>query len=235
MATEQVHKLAAVQEKDIAILKLKREVQDIPARKAETENRNSIKKDALAKAREELKEQQSHVKQVEVEVASEQQRMLKLREQQFQLKSNKEFKAMEEEIKVVEARISALEDKQLSLMEAADGINVKINAAKAELDTAVGRTSMETSELDRRKVEIEAEIGKLEAERGVLAAEVDPKWLARYDRMFQSRQDRVLVQVEHGTCGGCHMTLAPHLVHDARRGNIMTSCQFCGRQIYYAE
>jgi len=227
-----VQMLAAVQEKDIAILKLRNEIRDIPARKTELEGRNSQKKEALSKLNEKLKNIQSQMKQVEIEIEAERQRILKLREQQLQLKSNKEFKAMEDEVKGVEVKIGTLEEKELGFMENIEACNQDIASAKGDLDMALAQTARETAALDQRVGEIEGKVTGLLAERAVLAEKVDKKWLSRYESMFQNRQDRVLVLVEHRTCGGCHMTLAPHLIHDAKRNNVMTACPFCGNLIY---
>jgi uncharacterized protein len=56
-------------------------------------------------------------------------------------------------------------------------------------------------------------------------------WLQAYERIF-TRKDAALVPVEDGVCGGCHMTLPPSVVHQARRRNAAVACVYCGRLLY---
>ena len=76
------------------------------------------------------------------------------------------------------------------------------------------------------------ELKRKEEERKGLAAEIDPTWLARYERLFAKQRDAAIALVEHGTCGSCHMKLSPSQVVDARKSDSLTLCDFCGRMLY---
>jgi uncharacterized protein len=65
-----------------------------------------------------------------------------------------------------------------------------------------------------------------------LAAEIDPVWLARYERLFAKQRDAAIALVEHGTCGSCHMKLSPSQVVESRKPDTLTLCDFCGRMLY---
>ena len=76
------------------------------------------------------------------------------------------------------------------------------------------------------------ELKRKEEERKGLAADIDPTWLARYERLFAKQRDAAIALVEHGTCGSCHMKLSPSQVVDARKSDSLTLCDFCGRMLY---
>jgi predicted nucleic acid-binding Zn-ribbon protein len=39
--------------------------------------------------------------------------------------------------------------------------------------------------------------------------------------------------VRNGNCGGCHLNLPPQVVHNAKTGGSLTSCDYCGRILYF--
>jgi hypothetical protein len=96
-----------------------------------------------------------------------------------------------------------------------------------------GRANQDEEVLKKRLENIQAEIHDLQVDRDSQAAGTDPTWLARYDRIFKRTADYALVPVENAACGGCHMKLPPHLVHEAKRGLAMTQCSFCSRILYW--
>jgi len=56
---------------------------------------------------------------------------------------------------------------------------------------------------------------------------------ARYERLAKSRGENVLVGVEHGVCGGCHMKLPPQTLVACQSDQDLVTCNSCGRILYY--
>jgi predicted nucleic acid-binding Zn-ribbon protein len=223
--------LASIQELDTRILRLERQIRDIPARQDQITAKNDHLREVISVTKDKLTHDQSAAKQLELDVESQKEKIAKLREQQLLLKTNKEFRAMEDEIKGHEAKISAIEDDSIASFDQIDKTNGEMADASKALENAEEGSRQEILEMDRRRGEIQTELETLTGERGTLAAEADPAWLKHYERILSSKGD-ALVRVEHGTCSGCHMTIAPHLIHDARRGDSLTCCSFCGRLLY---
>jgi predicted nucleic acid-binding Zn-ribbon protein len=226
-----VDKLLELQKRDCTIRDIKQELQDIPARQKEEEVRLDEHKLALAEAEEGLKAEQASIADVELEISSSNEKISKLRQQQLDLKTNKEFRAMEDEIKAVLAGITNFEDNQLLLMEnleQANGIVEEKRKALAEEATAVESDKQVHGE---RATELERELKTLEDARVSEAADIDTEWLSRYDLIIE-RKDRAMVLVDNGICGGCHMQLPPAVIHAAAAHNDMVFCDHCGRLLY---
>jgi len=232
LVSTQAELLAAVQEIDMQILRLEKELTDIPARKKTIEQANAHKQESLKSAKTLLASKQSATKQIELDVEAERQKIRKFREQQVQLKSNKEFKAMEDEIRQVEKKIGALEEKEIVSLEESDKVSVTVASIKHLMDKAEQEMRVELDGMDKRCADLDAKRQKLVAERTEKVVGVDPRWLNRYEAILKSKKDRALVRVDHKVCGGCNMALPPHVVHDARRGDLLLSCSFCGRLLY---
>ncbi len=231
MATT-VEQLEALQGLDIRIMKLDKELQDIPAKKQELEAQNDKYRVAVDSAKSVVGEFQAKAKERELAAETQRNKILKLREQQLGLKTNKEFKAMEHEIQGLEDKISEIEDDELRVLEDADAGTSGLRDAEKTLAEAQERMGLEVAEQDTRKEEISTELATLSEKRRILAEQVDSWWLHRYQSIMDNKKDAALVRLEHGVCGGCNMKLPPHVVHDARKGDHMVVCSYCARLLY---
>ena len=231
MATSIIEQLLAVQDCDRQILRLQTELRDIPARKHEIESRLQEHQAAVAEAKDVQKARQSAIKELELEIQSWGQKITKLREQQFQLKTNKEFKTMEGEIAVCQEQIIRIEDRVLGTMEEVDKATADVLRREAELRSEQGGVKDDLIAMDERVKALQAELEQVTKQRESLAAPVDPNWLKPYYRIFLNKKDWGLVTVENGTCSGCHMKLPPYLCHDARKRTAIVVCEYCGRML----
>ncbi len=227
----EIKKLLPLQELDCQLRDMKREIEDIPARKEEEQSRLEEHKANLAKAEEAMKLEQAKIKELELEVQSCKEQIEKYRQQQMVLKSNKEFKAMEIEIANVQSKIREHEDEELVLMEDVEKARVHVTERRKELEAEEEAVNMDVVELDKRMAGIEEEITSLEARRGEVVGDVPGDMLSRYE-MIQARRDRALVPVEGGICGGCHMKLPPSVNQNILKQEDMVSCDHCGRLLY---
>jgi predicted nucleic acid-binding Zn-ribbon protein len=77
------------------------------------------------------------------------------------------------------------------------------------------------------------EVQERKVKRSGLADLVEPKLRAVYERMFANKRGHVLVGVDGGSCGGCHIKLPQQLILSCRSDEI-TNCINCGCMLYYS-
>lgn len=225
--------LLVLQEKDRKIAKLQREIRDIPARKADIEKQLDGAKSKLAADREALKKVTSDLKQLEVEEASIQEKILKYKQQQMEAKTNEQYRAFLQEIAAAEKSISALEDREIKLMEQVEASKNAIVASEAVLQAEESGIREEKEMLDDRLNEIQEELGVLLADRKEKTAGVNPSLLAKYERLLANKGDFAVVSVEKDHCSGCHMRLPPQVINDALNPAKLVICNFCGRMLIH--
>lgn len=228
-----IERLLIVQDRDRKLAQLLREKADIPARIHQIEARLSAHQESLHAAQEEVKKNAAGMKLIEGEIDARKQKIAKFREQQFQIKSNVEYKALEHEITVVQKDIRGLEDNELVLMEGSDKIRQMIGEREGDLKQEQKRVGEDQQVLQKRLDQIMAEVHDLQVDRDALAKDCDPSSLGLYDRIMKKTADYAVVRVENGSCGGCHMKLTPQLVHDTRKGLTLTQCNYCSRILYW--
>lgn len=233
--SEVVEKLLAVQDVDMRIREIEKELKDIPARKDLELTRLNEHKEALEKAEADLKSAQAEVNQMELETSTRKEKISKLRAQQFELKTNEQFRAMEDEIKGAEKEISEIEDREIELMDAVESARSALAERAAALKEEEAAVKDDIAVFDERASALEHELSGCREERERAVEGIQAEWLSYYGRILERRNDRVLVPLESGVCGGCHMTLPPSVHHATRRqDDEMVVCDYCGRLLYSA-
>jgi predicted nucleic acid-binding Zn-ribbon protein len=226
-----IEALLALQEHDRRISEIEQQLRDIPARKELELKRLDEHKQALESVREKLKAKLSEIKQIELDVENQRERISKFRQQQLEIKTNKEFRAVESEIKTAEDQIRGFEDGELVVMEELEALREDSKVREADLAAEEKAVQADVAAFDERAVALEEDLAAEREARERAVAPVDREWLERYDIIRRRRPDAV-VRLENGVCGGCHMRLPPAALHDTRRQDTMTVCDFCGRLLH---
>jgi predicted nucleic acid-binding Zn-ribbon protein len=228
----EIEKLQNVQQYDTRTHDIERELRDIPARKQQEQERLAARRQALAEIQEQLKLKQAEVKKFDVEGGSLRDKIDKLRQQQLQLKTNKEFQAMEAEIKTLQDQISELEDRELLVMEEVDALQGQRRQREQELREEEQTVQADIRVLDERMSGLRTELEQVRADREKAAADVAAEWLSVYERLAVRKEQALVHLEEGGICGGCHMKLPPSAVHDTRKRTAIVTCAYCGRLLY---
>ncbi|MCD8034497.1 zinc ribbon domain-containing protein [Alistipes sp.] len=152
------------------------------------------------------------------------------KEQQNNVRNNREFDAITKEIEYQELEIELAEKR---LKEYAAGVKVK----KAQLEDAEAQSKERLADLGAKKTElegIEAETAPLVAEYEVLGAQakekIDERLLSAYERIRRNvRNGLAVVTVKRDACGGCFNRIPPQRQVDIRQGKKIIVCEYCGR------
>lgn len=228
-----IEQLLEVQEHDLRIQRIEGELRDIPARKERELDRLQAHTAAMKVAEAALQDRQAELKQNELEVQSKKDKIAKLRTQQMELKTNKEFKTMASEIETIEKAIRRDEDRELEIMETIEAARADVAARKKDLDAENAVVQEDIAVLDERIAGLETELRTEQALREKAKEGIEPEWLRRYESVLNSKRgSAALVSAEGGVCRGCNMALPPYQQHNARKRLEMVVCSYCGRMLY---
>ena len=180
-----------------------------------------------------LKQVEADRKQLELDVETKKGQIEKYALQQFQTKKNEELRALAHEIDNAKAAIVQIEDRQLELMQKAEDVQREVASATKEADEVRKSTEAQISDLTAREKNLNGELAELESSRAQLTDGIDPSVLSRYDRLLKQKGDNVIVGIEHGVCGGCHMKFPTQITLACQAGKELVSCPNCGRLLYY--
>ena len=152
------------------------------------------------------------------------------KEQQNNVRNNREFDAITKEIEYQELEIELAENRLKEY-------SACVKAKKLQLEEAENLSVERAADLAAKKAELEG----IEAETAPLVAEyaaqgervkekIDERLLAAYDRIRRNvRNGLAVVTVKRDACGGCFNRIPPQRQVDIRQGKKIIICEYCGR------
>jgi predicted nucleic acid-binding Zn-ribbon protein len=230
---EVLEKLLVLQDCDRKILKTSAELDSIPPRRKLLQDKAAATQAGAEAVKQQLQKIESERKRLELEVQGKKQQIEKYSLQQFQTKKNEEYRALAHEIETCKAEITKLDDQQIELMEQAEAAQKELATANKRAAELKAVAESQIAELNKHEAELTRQLAALEAERETLVRAVDEAALARYERLLEKKGGTVLVGIDHGVCGGCHMKFSRQVVVDCQGGQDIVTCPNCGRILYY--
>lgn len=201
-------------------------------------------KAALQAERQQVKalEEQAKVLQLkranmEGDLAAKEATVKKFQGQLYQVKTNKEYTVLQHEIAGLKADNSVLEEEILKVMDQVDQQKAAVAAAGEAMKGHEVRTGAAIAVVEREIAELDTAIVTLQETRATIAPRVDPKILARYERIVEKKEGvgLVPVAVDREACSGCHMNLPPQAINEIRLKERLITCESCARLLYYPE
>jgi uncharacterized protein len=228
-----IEKLLTLQDRDRKILHLREQLSRIEPERESLRSQTAAALSALDGAKTLSKQIESERKQRELDVEAKKGQIGKYSVQQFQTKKNEEYRALAHEIETCKADISKLEDQQLELMEKADGTAKQVAAANRESAELKKHSDTQLKDLATREQSLTTELAELESGRAQICSAVEESTLKKYERLLKFKGGNVVVGIEHGVCGGCHMKFPVQIVVSCQAEKELVTCPNCGRILYY--
>jgi predicted nucleic acid-binding Zn-ribbon protein len=230
----ELEQLLVLQDRQQKIKQIQTEIETVPLQRKSLEAQLA----SSAAGFEALKQRGRHVemdrKKLELDAGTRAESIARLKTQQYQTRKNDEFQAIGHEIERYENEIRKIEDEELELMVQAD--TIKVDLAEEEKKAGVVRESIarQTKDLEAKSTTLQSQLEELSKERAEIAGKIDEDLLGRFERLFKSKGDAVVVALEHEVCTGCHMKVTTQTAHRVKAGKEIVSCENCGRILYDA-
>lgn len=230
---EVVERLLVLQDRDRKIQRLKGELSHIEPERKLFQSNAAEAQTALDSAKTRVKQCEADRKALELDIETKKQLIARYANQQLETRKNEEYRALAHEIDTCKADIFKIEDRQIELMELAEIAQKEVVLATSA--TSESRKIMEDQleQLNAREQNLKKELATLEANRQELSTAVDDSARGRYERLVRNKGENVVVGVQHGVCGGCHMRLPPQLLVQCQAQQELVGCSNCGRILYY--
>jgi predicted nucleic acid-binding Zn-ribbon protein len=230
---EIIEKLLILQDRDRKLSRVTQELAHIGPERDGLKNKASSTQTALDAAKLRVKQIESERKQRDLEIEAKKAQIEKYLNQQLLTRKNEEYKALTHEIEMAKEVIFKIEDAEIVLMEQAEVAAKNVVTAAAEAAAAKKLVDDLIGQLNAREENLKKEFAELTAGRAQLAAAVDDSTRNRYERLFKSKGENVVVSIEHSACGGCHMKLPAQIVTSCRGEAELITCPSCARILYF--
>lgn len=230
---EAIEKLLILQDRDRKIIRVREELSRIQPERQGLQAKSATAQTALDNAKNRVKQIESDRKRLELDVVAKKQQIEKYSLQQFQTKKNDEYRALGSEIDNCKASIVTLEDQEIELMEQAETAQKLAQAATRDADELKKIAEANLQGLSQRESVLKKELSDLEEGRTQLASGIDASSLLRYERLLKQKGGNVVVGINHGVCGGCHMRIPAQAIVTCQSGREFVTCPNCSRILYY--
>jgi len=230
---ELIEKLLVLQDRDRKIHRVQQELAHISPEREGLRAKAATTQSQLEAAKNRVKQIETDRKRLELEVEGKKSQIEKYANQQLQTRKNEEYRALAHEIETCKSDINKIEDQEIELMERAEAAQKEVVRATADANEAKKLVEGQVAQLDEREGNLKKELAELQTGRAELAAAVDDSARNRYERLLKSKGDNVVVGVQHGVCGGCHMKLPAQVLVTCQSEKEIVGCINCGRILYY--
>lgn len=228
-----IEKLLILQDRDRKIRKLEGELARLEPERQVLRAKAAGAQEALDNAKTRIKQIESSRKDLELEVAAKKEQSARYANQQLQTRKNEEYRALAHEIETCKAAIFEIENREIELMEQAEVAQKEAVRATQMSGEARKLVEEQVAQLDAREKVLRQELAELGTNRDELASAVDDSARGRYERLLRNKGENVVVGVQHGVCGGCHMRLPPQVLVTCQADSEVVTCGNCGRILYY--
>lgn len=233
MVVVDLSKLRELQVRDMQKVSLEQQIEAVPRDIAAVEARIASERLAIETAKTEWHGLEAKKKTLEVEIKSAEEKVAKYRNQQLEVRKNDEYRALTHEIETVEAAIGVFEEEELKVLYAIDDAKKRFSGAEKQLKANITGYEAKIAALKVRDTELQTEHKTVAAAVVAATAGVPEPQVRLYERLARKPGRPVCVPVQGGRCGGCHMKVSSNVEFEARKGENITTCDQCGRVVYW--
>ena len=229
-----LEQLLVLQDRQQKIKQIQIEVETLPLQKKSLEAQLAASVAGVEVLKQKARKVEMDRKKLELDVGTRTESISRLKTQQYQTRKNDEFQAIGHEIERYENEIRKIEDGELELMIEADKLKADLGVEEKKAATVKESVARQTADLEVKSKILESRLEELTKERAEIGGKIDEDLLGRFERLFKSKGDAVVVPLEHEVCTGCHMKVTTQTAHRAKAGKEIVSCENCGRILYDA-
>jgi uncharacterized protein len=231
----ELRNLIALQDLELKIASLQKEISEIPNKNQQFENELKHIKAGFDARAAQIKDLANHRRTLEGQVDLNRAKLSRLKDQLMAVKTNKEYTAMLHEIQLAEEQIRGEEDKILEFMEQMEGSEKDLKVAEKEML----KKSAEIKESIRKSTDslplLEVELSKLREMKVGMESQIGAELLSRYRRIADARKGVALAEAKDELCSACHVRIRPQMYAELMRTENIHACDSCSRILFSRE
>ncbi len=170
----------------------------------------------------------------QLQLRSNEDRIIELKGKLNAAASNKEFQALKEQIAASEMANSVLSDEILESFDKIEELEQTVEDAKGEKGKAEEELAKTQKRVNDQQQSLETDLARVQAELVAAEGGLDEDFKVEYTRVVNSRGEDALAQVEGQNCGGCFMGLTAQTINELMLEKPVF-CKSCGCLLYLPE
>lgn len=152
------------------------------------------------------------------------------KEQQQNVRNNREFDAITKEIEYQELEIELAEKRLKEYTAGVKGKKMQLEEVEAVVAEREADLEAKRAELEGIEAETAPQVAQFGAEAEAAKGRIDARLLAAYERIRRNvRNGLAVVTIKRDACGGCFNRIPPQRQAEIRQGKKIIICEYCGR------
>jgi predicted nucleic acid-binding Zn-ribbon protein len=233
MVRSQFLRLVELQCLDDRLRTLEAEQRRLPQQLQPYETACTETQQALGRLRDDIEHTERQRRGLERELESLQAQLGKTQSRLHEIRTNKEYSAVLAEIAVGKQRITIIEDQVLNLMEHIEQSRRTAQMQEQHVQEATQAFTEHRKHVQQSQQALTEQLMLEQAKRQQVVVDLDEQLYTLYHRLATQRGSQVVVYVQNGTCGGCHLKVQPQLVSEIRQQNTLITCPHCQRMLLW--
>lgn len=169
-------------------------------------------------------------KQRRREMDEAQMKINRYKEQQENVRNNREYDSIMKEIEYQELEIEYAKKRLKEYAASIETKKAQVEEVKVTIDERAVDLAAKKEELAGIEAETSSQIAELESKAEIAKKKIDERLLTAYMRIRKNvRNGLAVVTVRRDACGGCYNRIPPQRQADIRQGKKLIVCEYCGR------
>ncbi len=230
---QQLLDLNAIQQIDLNIRELEKQLEVAPARLRELEAKVAVAGDEIAKLTEQRDTIAREQKTLEGSVQAENLKIKKWEARLHEIRNQREYLALSREVEGAKRQVRDWEDRILELAGQREQLDKQLDSLHDQLAESEVDCQSERETVEKARSGSEAAIREEKSRREELLHKVPGALLRKYENIRAKRLGLGLATVVDGSCQACNMKLPPQLYNVLQRVESIEQCPSCHRLIFW--
>lgn len=213
--------------------RIERELADLPNERASTQKKIADLEAEIEDGRRRLKELEVRGKLIETEMGEVEDQVLKYKNQQLLVKKNEEYQALIHEIELAQSKVSEFEEKEIEILYELDEVRKQQAQNEIQCREKIEAEKSYLERLGEKESNLKGEIDSAKQALADVEAGIEKPMLSVYRRVSRGLKFPIIVAQKDAKCQGCHMRVSSSVEVEVRKGNEITTCDNCGRILYW--
>ena len=229
----EINSLIQLQDVDSQLMDLEELQGDLPSKVEDLSSRLEELNASIHSAKARITEIDSEIRQLEGHESDRRTKVVKLKDQLYLVKTNREYDALMSEIDHLEEEINTEENRELDLMQEKEQLEEQLKFDESQISELDIELKNQAGELEKRVASSKEEETRLSQEREKIVPTINSKFMSVYDRIRQAKNGIAVVPIVDHNCGGCHSRITSQHEAEIRNGEGVYQCSNCRRILHW--